>query len=462
MSSGENLPQDIIKDIVSRLPVKSLHRFKCTSFSWKSQISDPQFAKTHLNRTKIKNSKYAVQKIIIISGCGNLYSVDPNHVNPTSTKLEFPTVEQHDTKKWVQVLSSCDGLLLVSRSDKSIFLLNPSTRECKKLPICPFVRRDYWNKCVLLDKYGVGYDSSTDDYKVLWMLSYFDEEGVIDDVVIVAVYSLKTNAWRRVEDFQHRSVLGNSGGIFLNGCLHYLYCDAIQNCSKRIIAFDLSDEVFREVPLPACLDDSTNLAHAYYRLEVLGDCLCLVRQHNCQVGVWMREEHGVRKSWTKLTIDMTGMSTVKLLCLFGENEYLLKIQGRVYGEKLVVYDPKKETMRDMVVRGIPTKFTFGVMTCNSAWHAFPVVHPGRLGYAVQDALQKVPSRISGSPLFCFSGRCVLGCPFPSLYIFVVLLYSNFDTYGIRLCKREEGQTDDSGSLNGVIGLPIESVCHQYT
>ncbi|XP_058201544.1 F-box protein CPR1-like [Rhododendron vialii] len=179
MSSGGNLPQDI-KDIVSRLPVKSLHRFKCTSFSWKSQISDPQFAKTHLNRTKIKNSKYAEQKIIIISGCGNLYSMDPND--------------------------------LVSRSDKSIFLLNPSTRECTKLPICPFVQRDYWNNCVLLDKYGVGYDSTTDDYKVLWMLSYFDEEGVIDDFAIVAVYSLKTNAWRRVEDFQSRCVEGNSGG----------------------------------------------------------------------------------------------------------------------------------------------------------------------------------------------------------------------------------------------------------
>ncbi|XP_058201542.1 F-box/kelch-repeat protein At3g06240-like [Rhododendron vialii] len=207
MSSGGTLPQDIIKDIVSRLPVKSLHRFKCTSPSWKSQISDSQFAKTNHNRTKIKNSKYAEQKIIIISGCGNLYSMDPNDVNPTSTKLEFPTMEQHDTKKWVQVLSSC-------------------------------------------------------------------EEGVIDDFAIVAVYSLKTNAWRRVEDFQSRCVEGNSGGVFLNGCLHYLCCDA-RHFSKRIIAFDLSDEVFREVPRLACLDGSTNHAHAYYRLEILGDCLYL-------------------------------------------------------------------------------------------------------------------------------------------------------------------------------------------
>lgn len=199
MSNSRNLPQEIITDILSRLPVKSLFHFKCVSPSWKSLISDPYFANTHLGRTKTAN--YSEQKIVTISYCGNLNLVDYNDGNLT-TKLEFPTVEQHDAEKWVKVLSSCDGLLLVSRSDKSVFLLNPSTRECKKLPICPFFQKSIneftSNPC------GIGYDSSTDDYKVV-IFSYRSYDYSVGSYITnVDVYSLKTNAWRRIEDSQYQ------------------------------------------------------------------------------------------------------------------------------------------------------------------------------------------------------------------------------------------------------------------
>ncbi|KAI8535748.1 hypothetical protein RHMOL_Rhmol10G0197900 [Rhododendron molle] len=49
---SHDLPQEILTDILSRLPVKFLCRFKCVSRSWKTLISSPYLAKTHLNRTK--------------------------------------------------------------------------------------------------------------------------------------------------------------------------------------------------------------------------------------------------------------------------------------------------------------------------------------------------------------------------------------------------------------------------
>ncbi|PNX70663.1 F-box/kelch-repeat protein, partial [Trifolium pratense] len=45
------LPEELILDVVSFLPVKSLIRLKCVRKSWKSLISEPTFVKLHLNRS---------------------------------------------------------------------------------------------------------------------------------------------------------------------------------------------------------------------------------------------------------------------------------------------------------------------------------------------------------------------------------------------------------------------------
>ncbi|XP_058198515.1 F-box/kelch-repeat protein At3g06240-like [Rhododendron vialii] len=357
-----NLPPEIIADVLSRLPVKPLCRFKCVSPSWNSLISSPNFAQTHFNRTHTGNpDRHLLRNIILQSTNGqDLYIVDLTANVPFAAKLDLPSLQPPEDKR-VDVLGSCDGLLLFFHTGRSnFFLVNPSTRECKKLPSLPFVLNPGHGFYSCL--YGVGYDSSTDDYKVV-ILSYYDESESypLSDTMIVTVYSLKTNAWRRIQDNQYIIHEGITFGLYFNGCLHGFFW---RDGSYLVLAFDLADEIFREVPLPASW---VNNETRTYELAVVWGCLCLVsiQRGSRQIEVWTMKDYGVRASWTKTMIEIMteidGMCLLVLLGLLAENEFLItkvKILPGVAEEKLVVYNHQTGTLRDIVVPAILTKFSF--------------------------------------------------------------------------------------------------------
>ncbi|XP_058202751.1 F-box/kelch-repeat protein At3g06240-like [Rhododendron vialii] len=344
MSDRGTLPKEMITHILSRLPVESLCRFKCVSPSWKTLISSPYFAKTLLNRTKtLKNPDNLRKKILIMAD--NLYSVDLAHTNPTATKLSLPTAEQQ-LEHQVRVVNSCDGLVLVSiRCSSELFLLNPSTRECKKLPVFPCVvdSADYFDE----DLYGVGYDSSTDDYKVLIIFSAsFPRTGAS----IVAIYSLKTDSWRRIQDTDFY-LEAYSGRVFVNGCLHGI---CWRDGCNGIVAFDLSDEVVREVPQPPWYCGIGSEISSYW-VAVLGGCLCLVDKRAPEF--WKMKEYGVRESWTEFKIR-SGLFKAHLLCLLADDEFLLRTTPGRGLKQWVVYNQQKNTARNIMVCGIPDQFSF--------------------------------------------------------------------------------------------------------
>ncbi|KAL8499061.1 hypothetical protein ACS0TY_022141 [Phlomoides rotata] len=55
--SPNRLPHDIIENILLRLPVNYLIRFKSVCKLWEATISDPRFAETHLIQNKNSSSR---------------------------------------------------------------------------------------------------------------------------------------------------------------------------------------------------------------------------------------------------------------------------------------------------------------------------------------------------------------------------------------------------------------------
>ncbi|GER49773.1 F-box and associated interaction domains-containing protein [Striga asiatica] len=142
-----DVPPEIITIILSRLPVKSLLRFRRVSKPWRSLIDCRDFIKLHLRLSAETNSNRA-----LIVRSNELFCVDLDF---------FELLDAGNIRfKPRNALCSCNGLvLLVSHSDE-VALWNPSTRKLNKLPPSPAF--SHWPA-----QYALGYDSKHDDYKVV-------------------------------------------------------------------------------------------------------------------------------------------------------------------------------------------------------------------------------------------------------------------------------------------------------
>ncbi|XP_042497489.1 F-box protein At3g07870-like [Macadamia integrifolia] len=195
------LPSEIEENILSRLPMKSLMRFRCVCKDWCSLVTKHHFIKMQFNHsTQIQESSK-----IIFAYKGKVYYVDVedcvNQCIGTSQRitmrreLVLPFRNHDDMKReldlpyCLKVSGSCNGLLCLSCLDY-LRLLNPVTKEYKRLP---YPRKPYllWGTIA-----GFGYCPRTDEYKVVVIIYGRIEQDHPD-----AVYActLRTNScWRYI------------------------------------------------------------------------------------------------------------------------------------------------------------------------------------------------------------------------------------------------------------------------
>ncbi|KAH0675315.1 hypothetical protein KY285_023116 [Solanum tuberosum] len=110
-------------------------------------------------------------------------------------------------------------------------LWNPSTRKFKKVAdVMPTQTFRFSFTC------GFGYDEVHDDYKLV---------AIFRDIH-VKIYSLKSDSWRALDDFQGEMVY-NSLSKFLNGKLHWV---TSVDDGWDIMSIDLVNEKWRKVEQP--------------------------------------------------------------------------------------------------------------------------------------------------------------------------------------------------------------------
>ncbi|CAI9098962.1 OLC1v1035701C1 [Oldenlandia corymbosa var. corymbosa] len=127
---SEVLPEEIYREILKWLPVKSLMRFQCISATWNSIIKDPTFAKSYNggSRGLLIHDDQAFQSEN--SFRTNFYF--STLVGPTSQFSHYLSLSHEENKEW-RATNVVDGLVCLYHRNHS-WLYNIATRENLKLP----------------------------------------------------------------------------------------------------------------------------------------------------------------------------------------------------------------------------------------------------------------------------------------------------------------------------------------
>ncbi|THG17295.1 hypothetical protein TEA_000730 [Camellia sinensis var. sinensis] len=296
--SPPKLPDDVLFDILSRLPVQPLIQYICVSKSWRTMISNPQFIKIHLHRSS--NSQSSDSQRLLLSSHDSFRSITcqfPDHAPKT---LQSPL-------KKTKPLCFCDALILLSVSHKPF----------------PFARNPG---------------------KVIILWQYFQ--------TLVLIYDSKSNSWNTISEPCY-SILVRQSGVLVNGVLHWVMASK-ELCSWVIVYFDLVEDKLKEVPRLSFgdeVDKKIDLVgfgdgDEMIDLVVLRECLCVYRCVDREkVEIWEMKEYGKKESWTKLIVIpyLIDLQCLKPLFFTNNGEVLIEVDNR----KILVYDPKDSTFRNV-------------------------------------------------------------------------------------------------------------------
>ncbi|XVF28012.1 hypothetical protein REPUB_Repub14bG0159100 [Reevesia pubescens] len=356
------IPMDVITDVLYRLPVKTIVRFKSLSKPCCSVIDDPDFIKAHLNRSIQTRSNLN----ILLRGL-HLYSVEFDALD-SAVPLDYPL---GNAVAGTEAFGSCNGILAFRITEKNLALYNPSTRQFRKLPVSEIDLPPGESCKSAYIFYGFGQDLKTGDYKVVRMVQFKknddeDDEGYFFNYE-VKIYSLKSDSWRKITrvpsylrfmfQFFYHLLHRRGYGVLADGVLHWVMPPRIEfgMLRNRIVGFDLGTEEFIEVPQPELCADRNYLLD----VGVLEGCLCAICSYDqVSVDVWVLKEYGVKDSWTRLLSVQKprAINTSTFLKPLAYSKHRDKVLLEINNQKFAWYDLQKKKTRSVKIGGSPGSF----------------------------------------------------------------------------------------------------------
>ncbi|XP_059289061.1 F-box/kelch-repeat protein At3g23880-like [Lycium ferocissimum] len=281
-------PREIISNILSRLPVKTLLQFRSVCKPWRNLISKPNFIDTHFYHS---SSLQHIGSPILIH---TQHVKSSDHVLSLYNPLESSVVELDNPFPFffqeMAVVGSCNGIVCLCKPPWGdvITLWNPAMRQSRNVQLS--------KKKPLMGIYsgvsiGLAYDSQENDFLILSLLGYRKVIKVPDEVEMC---STKSFSWKKLKNEVGFRALGFNCNVIIKGVPYWsAMVEDEYGLREVLVYFDVGRKVFEKLPMPGITMETK--AHLVDLEDSLG-MLIWAKTDKYNVDVWvMDDENG----WSK-------------------------------------------------------------------------------------------------------------------------------------------------------------------
>lgn len=340
--------EDILGNILSRLPVKLLLTLKVISKLWHRLIRSPNFTKLHLRQSREKPI-YILYPFM--DARRSLYLMDADGV--ITGTINLPGLENLPS---LCMIGSYNGLICFTNypwfphsfktqavvTDLEIRICNPATHEVWLLPNGSQLKRELG--------IGVAFGPGISEYRVLRFFSSKSKSEVIRPEC--EIFSSSTRTWRSIGFVQHCPM--GAHHAFVNGKVFwFIPSEEDHNIPGSILSVDL-DENFKIIRLPVAVTE-----HAF--LVDLEGCLSLIVVFDDDdiMVIWiLRDEN--ESVWEEKCRDCIPYETVECLDSVAarKNDIFFITEERYFIFSMIKMSWKELDFEELFEQHSPVVFTY--------------------------------------------------------------------------------------------------------
>ncbi|KAJ1263761.1 hypothetical protein BS78_09G211400 [Paspalum vaginatum] len=287
-----SLPDDMIAEILARVPYRSLCRFKCVSRSWLVLCSDRGI------RSRCPQTLSGFFYNFYRSGPSMRFVRTSERCAPIEDPLlSFLPASHRDI--YVHIVDTCNGLLLCDRglghsildpapapAGTRYFVCNPATGNWIDLPDVAQMKTRWLGQIIRL-----GFDPAVSSHFRVFLVVhapvYF---GLLQEVVGVQIYSSESKSWAyKQSGWGNDAIVSqDSRSAFFSGTLHL----TSPGSPSSILTLDIDGKTWGNIATP-CHFDFIGLS----RGNLYAVHMDRGRHGDCRLSIWVLEDYATHK-WT--------------------------------------------------------------------------------------------------------------------------------------------------------------------
>ncbi|CAL9236067.1 unnamed protein product [Arabidopsis halleri] len=243
-----NLPRDLIEEIISRVPLKSMKAVRLTCKSWNNLFKSESFTNMHIGKATREGESMMIammpQNLYLMSGVVD--NVDPSI--ELKGQLSFLSNEVN-----ISYIDHYEGLILCQLKDVTrIVVWNPYLGQTRWIKL-------RYSHCLHGFNYALGYEDkeSFRNLKILRYVDYFYKAAPEKQFFWYEIYDFESGLWTTLDVLPHWGIYCSSHSVSLKGNTYWC---AVERSTKgrkdHIICFDFTRERFGPLlPLPSSVMD---------------------------------------------------------------------------------------------------------------------------------------------------------------------------------------------------------------